>query len=85
MGWLAWRDATANDGGGTGYVVTGHAPRHLDPQCDVVGRVVKVSNCSPPCRAAAPVGFYERPKSAMPVKTIRVAADVPVAERILRK
>jgi peptidylprolyl isomerase len=32
-------------------------------------------------RSNTPQGFYERPEQRVPIRTIRVAADVPEAER----
>jgi peptidylprolyl isomerase len=80
----AGRDVAANSGGGTElYVVTGHAPRHLDRNVTLIGRVVQgVELLSALPRGSGPMGFYERPEERVPIKTIRVAADVPAAERI---
>lgn len=80
----AGRDAAANSGGGTElYVVTGHAPRHLDRNVTLIGRVVQgVELLSALPRGTGPMGFYERPEERVPIKTIRVAADVPAAERV---
>ncbi len=42
----------------------------------------KALNCSPHYRAAAwRWGFYSKTQSPLPIKSIRVAADVPAAER----
>jgi len=80
----AGRDEAANSGGGTElYVVTGHAPRHLDRNVTLIGRVVQgVELLSALPRGSGPMGFYERSEERVPIKTIRVAADVPAAERI---
>jgi peptidylprolyl isomerase len=32
-------------------------------------------------RASGPMGFYDKPEQLVPIKSIRVAADVPLAER----
>jgi peptidylprolyl isomerase len=32
-------------------------------------------------RGTGPLGFYEKPEQQIPIKSIRVAADVPEAER----
>jgi peptidylprolyl isomerase len=79
----AGRDVAANSGGGTElYVVTGHAPRHLDRNATLIGRVVQgIELLSALPRGTGPLGFYERPEERAPIKTIRVAADVPAAER----
>jgi peptidylprolyl isomerase len=79
----AGRDNDADSGGGTElYVVIGHAPRQLDRNITLVGRVVwgmELLAALP--RSNTPQGFYERPEQRVPIRTIRVAADVPEAER----
>jgi peptidylprolyl isomerase len=64
------------------YVVIGHAPRHLDRNIALVGRVVQgMERLSVLPRGTGPLGFYERPEQYVPIRTVRLAADVPVAER----
>lgn len=64
------------------YVVIGHAPRHLDRNITVAGRVVQgLELLSSLPRGPAPMGFLEKPEQMTPVKSVRVAADVPAAER----
>jgi peptidylprolyl isomerase len=64
------------------YVVTGHAPRQLDRNIALVGRVVQgIEILSVLPRGTGPLGFYERPEEHVPIVAMRVAADVPVAER----
>lgn len=79
----AGRDNDVNSGGGAElYVVTGNAPRQLDRNITLVGRVVQgmdVLSTMPRGRGA--MGFYEKPEERTPITQIRVAADVPVAER----
>jgi cyclophilin family peptidyl-prolyl cis-trans isomerase len=77
------RDAAADSGGGSSlYVVIGHAPRHLDRNITVVGRVVSgMSLLTTLPRGTGPLGFYEQPSQYVPISTLRVAADVPAAER----
>ena len=77
------RDNDVNSGGGTElYVVTGHAPRHLDRNIALVGRVVQgMSLLTVLPRGTKEMGFYESPEQNVPIKSIRVAADVPLAER----
>lgn len=80
----AGRDNDVDSGGGTElYVVIGHAPRQLDRNITVVGRVVwgmELLSAMP--RSNAPQGFYEKPEQRVPIRSLRVAADVPEAERI---
>lgn len=79
----AGRDTDANSGGGTElYAVIGHAPRHLDRNVTLVGRVVKgIELLSVLPRGTGNLGFYEKPGQRVPLRSIRVAADVPEAER----
>jgi peptidylprolyl isomerase len=64
------------------YVVTGHAPRHLDKNITLVGRVLQgMSLLSSLPRGIGPLGFYDKPSLYTPIKSIRVAADVAPAER----
>src|SRR6266853_2631948 len=79
----AGRDAPADSGGGTElYVVTGHAPRHLDRNVTLLGRVVQgIEWLSALPRGTGALGFYEKPQQRVPIKSIRVAADVPLTER----
>lgn len=77
------RDADADSGGGTAlYVVTGQAPRQLDRNITVVGRVVSgMPLLSTVARGPAPMGFFDKPEMQVPIKSFRVAADVPEAQR----
>jgi peptidylprolyl isomerase len=73
------------EGTGTGsslYVIIGHAPRHLDRNIAVVGRVVQgIELLAAMPRGPAPMGFYGKPEERTPIKSVRLAADVPAAER----
>ncbi len=77
------RDTEANSGGGTElYAVIGHSPRHLDRNVTLVGRVVKgMELLSVLPRGTGNLGFYEKKEDRVPIRTIRVAAEVPEAER----
>ena len=64
------------------YVVTGHAPRQLDRNIALVGRVVQgMELLSALPRGSGPLGFYGQPGQHVPITSVRVAADVPEAER----
>jgi len=64
------------------YVVVGQAPRALDHQLSVVGRVVKgMEFLSVIPRGPEPMGFYEKPEQRAPITSIRLASEVPEAER----
>jgi len=79
----AGRDNPPDSGGGTElYVVIGQAPRHLDRNVTLVGRILQgMELLSSMPRGAAAMGFYDKPEQRTPIKSIRVAADLPVAER----
>ena len=77
------RDLDVRSGSGAElYVVIGHAPRHLDRNVALVGRVVKgMELLSALPRGSADMGFYAKTQTPLPIKSVRVAADVPQAER----
>lgn len=77
------RDNAADSGGGKElYVVTGHAPRQLDRNITVVGRVLQgMELLSALPRGSGAMGFYEKPEQRVRIQRIRIAADVPAAER----
>lgn len=77
------RDTDADSGNGTSlYAVNGHAPRHLDRNITVVGRVVSGMNLlSTLARGTAALGFYDKPELNVPIVSVKMAADVPEAER----
>jgi peptidylprolyl isomerase len=77
------RDLDVQSGSGAElYVVIGHAPRHLDRNVALVGRVLKgMELLSALPRGSAAMGFYTKTETPTPIKSIRLAADVPVSER----
>jgi len=77
------RGNTADSGSGAGlYVVIGHAPRHLDRNVTLVGRVVEgMELLSALPRGTGPLGFYEKPSQYVPIRRLRLAADVPEGQR----
>jgi peptidylprolyl isomerase len=79
----AGRDNSPDSGGGTElYVVIGHAPRHLDRNVTLLGKVIQgIELLSALQRGPAPMGFYENPEQRRPIKSIRVAADLPEKDR----
>lgn len=80
----AGRDNDAGSGGGPElYAVTGHAPRHLDRNVTLLGRVVwGMERLSSLPRGAAALGYYEKAEERTPIRAARVAADVPEGQRI---
>ena len=79
----AGRDNDVDSGGGTElYVVIGQAPRHLDRNVTLLGRVVSgMERLSVMPRGTGPLGRYERAEQYVPISSMRVAADVPPAQR----
>jgi len=79
----AGRDNDVDSGGGTElYVVIGQAPRHLDRNVTLLGRVVRgMELLSVMPRGSGALGFYESATERTPLRSLRVAADVPAAER----
>jgi peptidylprolyl isomerase len=77
------RDVAADSGGGTElYVVIGQAPRSLDRNVTLVGRVwVGVELLSALPRGEGALGFYQKRDQCFPIKSVRLAADVPAEER----
>ena len=75
-------DSPESGNGAELYVVIGNAPRHLDRNVTVVGRVLEgVELLSTLPRGTAALGFYSDPKQLVPIKAMRVAADLPESER----
>jgi peptidylprolyl isomerase len=79
----AGRGDTADSGNGAElYVVIGHSPRHLDRNVTLLGRVLSgIELLSTLPRGTGELGFYEKPSERVAIKSVRVAADVPEAER----
>lgn len=79
----AGRDVAADSGNGAElYVVSGHAPRHLDRNVTLVGRVLKgMEHLTTLPRGTGALGFYEDKKQRVPVRALRLAADLPERQR----
>lgn len=77
------RGTEANSGNGAQlYVVIGHAPRQLDRNITLVGRVVQgMELLAALPRGTGELGFYEKPEQRIRLDRIRFAADVPDKER----
>jgi peptidylprolyl isomerase len=79
------RDLAPDTGaGGELYAVIGHAPRHLDRNIAVVGRVVEgMGLLTARRRGTGDLGFYrtDHGETPIPIRSVRVAADLPAAER----
>lgn len=65
------------------YAVIGNAPRRLDRNITVVGRILRgIELLSALPRGTGNLGFYEKPESRTPIRQVRIAADIPEAERV---
>jgi peptidylprolyl isomerase len=68
--------------GGELYTVIGHAPRHLDRNIALVGRVVQgLEHMSSLPRGTEALGFYKERASDVPIRGARLASDMPAGER----
>ncbi|WP_129791944.1 peptidylprolyl isomerase [Sphingosinicella sp. CPCC 101087] len=70
--------------GGELYAVIGHAPRHLDRNIATVGRVIEgIAALSARPRGTGDLGFYDEAKGErpVPIRSTRLASDLPEAER----
>ncbi len=66
------------------YTVIGHAPRHLDRNIALVGRVIEgMQFLSSLPRGSGDLGFYTEAEAAKrtPILTVRVASDLPAGEQ----
>ena len=79
----AGRDTAADSSKGNElYVVTGQSPRQLDRNITTVGRVVQgMEQLSVLPRGTGPLGFYEKPEQRTTIRAIRLASQVPEAQR----
>jgi peptidylprolyl isomerase len=77
------RENGADSGGGTElYVVIGQAPRQLDRNITIAGRVLRgIELLATLPRGTAAGGFYEKPEQRTPITSVRLASDLPEAER----
>ena len=77
------RDAPADSGNGSElYVVIGHAPRQLDRNITVVGRVVMGAELLAALpRGTQALGFYATAAERVPIRRVRFADDLPPDER----
>ena len=64
------------------YTVIGHAPRHLDRNIAVVGRIIEgIEHLSSLPRGKGPLGFYEDETKRVPIVSVRMGADLPESEQ----
>jgi peptidylprolyl isomerase len=75
-------DDPAESDGTEMYAVIGHAPRQLDRNVSLVGRVLAgMELLSSLPRGSGEMGFYVPPEQPVPIVSMHIAADLPVAER----
>jgi peptidylprolyl isomerase len=78
----AGRDDPAESTGAEMYAVIGHAPRQLDRNVALFGRVLKgMELLSTVPRGSGEMGFYAASEPTTPILAIRLASDVPPSER----
>lgn len=77
------RDLSPDTGtGGELYAVIGHAPRHLDRNIAVVGRIISgIEAMSSLPRGTEALGFYKERTQDVPIARVRLASDLPEADR----
>jgi peptidylprolyl isomerase len=67
------------------YVVTGHAPRHLDRNVTLLGRVIDgIEHLSSLPRGSGPLGFFENESEYVPIRTLRFASGEHPEWQMLR-
>jgi cyclophilin family peptidyl-prolyl cis-trans isomerase len=76
------RDDPAESNATEMYAVIGNAPRQLDRNVALVGRVLAgMEWLSTLPRGTGEMGFYVAPQKPIPILSVRVASDVPAAQR----
>ncbi|MEN3745930.1 peptidylprolyl isomerase [Sphingomonas sp. HF-S3] len=78
------RDLAPSTGSGAElYAVIGHAPRHLDRNIAVAGRVIEGIGwlSSLPRGTGGGLGLYEDPAQRVPILSVRLASQLPEDER----
>jgi peptidylprolyl isomerase len=77
------RDLAPDTGtGGELYAVIGHAPRQLDRNIALVGRVIEgLDRLSSLPRGTEALGFYKDKAQYAPIAGIRLASDMPAGQR----
>jgi peptidylprolyl isomerase len=78
------RDNAEDSGNGAElYAIIGNAPRLLDRNITVVGRVVQgIELLSPLKRGTGPLGFYEKPEERTPIREVKLASELAPDKRM---
>lgn len=79
----AGRDEASDSGGPAEmYAVNGHAPRHLDRNVTLFGRVVRgMEHLATLPRGTQAIGFYGETQSKPKIISVRLASDLPTEQR----
>jgi peptidylprolyl isomerase len=77
------RDLSPDTGtGGELYAVIGHAPRQLDRNIALVGRVIDgIDRLSSLPRGTGDLGFYTDKAQDVPIARVQLASDIPALDR----
>lgn len=77
------RDVPPDSGNGSAlYAIIGQAPRRLDHNLAVAGRVLQgMQYLSSLPRGTGPMGFYEKASERTAILSVKLAADLPPAQR----
>jgi peptidylprolyl isomerase len=77
------RDLSPDTGTGAElYAVIGHAPRQLDRNIAVVGRVIEgIEHLSTLPRGKGEAGVYDDPKLRVPIVSVRLGDELPAGEQ----
>lgn len=77
------RDLSPDTGTGAElYAVIGHAPRQLDRNIAVVGRVIEgIEHLSTLPRGKGEAGVYDDPALRVPIVSVRLGSELPAAEQ----
>jgi len=78
------RDNAEDSGNGAElYAIIGNAPRLLDRNITVVGRVVQgIELLSPLKRGTGPLGFYEKAEERTAIREVKLASELPPEKRM---
>lgn len=78
------RENPPNTGDGSElYVNLGQAPRHLDRNLAIVGRIVQgMELLSSLKRGTGPLGFYETPQERTVIQSARLGSDLPTDQQV---
>ncbi|MFC3650043.1 peptidylprolyl isomerase [Dyella humi] len=77
------RDVAPDSGNGSSlYVAIGQAPRQIDHNLAIAGRVIEgMPYLSGLPRGTGPLGFYTQASQRVPILSVKLAADLPPAQR----